>query len=409
MRKLLKFIPFLVLYILIIAIFGKEDLKGDEGRYIYYVTNLLQGFYSPTENPFLRNGPGYPLFLLPFYGIGFTVGMLKYMNAALMVGALYFFEATAKRLVSPKIAWLATVALGLYFPIYRWLVLLSPVALSIFQVVMVMYGVAKICESRKWDLRTIGWTGAMLGFLVLTKYIFGMAIMAASVLGAVAFVVWRKKKLFSLLSVMGIAFACCIPYLIYTYSLTGRTMYWGTNGGEQLYWMSSDMENEWGNWYGHTEVLERLEPKLSANHTAFYREVKTLSHMEMNDRFKEQAIANIKANPTNYIKNWLGNMSRLWFGFPNSHKQQSLKAYFYLIPNMFLVVFLLLSVIPLWKQWHRIPLYLWAWATFFAIYLGGTSIVTAIPRYLLIVMPFLILWLAYVADRLITLKIHPPE
>ena len=43
---------------------------GDEQRYIDYANNLWNGFYSPDfPNIFIWNGPGYPIFLMPFIKI----------------------------------------------------------------------------------------------------------------------------------------------------------------------------------------------------------------------------------------------------------------------------------------------------------------------------------------------------
>jgi hypothetical protein len=46
-----------------------------------------------------------------------------------------------------------------------------------------------------------------------------------------------------------IAFAITLPWLIYTYDLTGRIFYWTSVGGNNLYWLTSPHKNEYGNWY----------------------------------------------------------------------------------------------------------------------------------------------------------------
>jgi len=43
----LLFLPLLFLYIAIVLIFSKDVFQGDEGRYIGFAKNLIQGFYSP--------------------------------------------------------------------------------------------------------------------------------------------------------------------------------------------------------------------------------------------------------------------------------------------------------------------------------------------------------------------------
>src|SRR3982751_4510520 len=67
----LIFAPFLVFYLLICAFFHKDKLQGDEGRYLEFAHNLLHGYYSPpSPRQSLWSGPGYPILLMPFVGLG---------------------------------------------------------------------------------------------------------------------------------------------------------------------------------------------------------------------------------------------------------------------------------------------------------------------------------------------------
>ena len=58
------FSPFLLLYLIISIAFAQNALVGDEGRYLAFAHNLLNGFYSPPAPEInLWNGPGYPLLI----------------------------------------------------------------------------------------------------------------------------------------------------------------------------------------------------------------------------------------------------------------------------------------------------------------------------------------------------------
>jgi hypothetical protein len=82
----------------------------------------------------------------------------------------------------------------------------------------------------------------------------------------------------------------CVPYLLYTHSLTGRTFYWGTNGGMSLYWISTPYPSELGSWFSVTDVKEK--PEL-APHREFFAKLEQLSDVERDDALKKQAVYNI--------------------------------------------------------------------------------------------------------------------
>ena len=56
------------------------------------------------------------------------------------------------------------------------------------------------------------------------------------------------------------AFIVNVPYLGYTYHLTGKMFYWSSFGGNNLYWMSSPYPEEYGNYYRFpfTESHDRI-------------------------------------------------------------------------------------------------------------------------------------------------------
>src|SRR5690348_11128528 len=66
-KPFLAFLPFLLLYAALILFLNNDALFGDEGRYLQFAHNLLHGFYSPPPPDInLWNGPGFPVYLMPF-------------------------------------------------------------------------------------------------------------------------------------------------------------------------------------------------------------------------------------------------------------------------------------------------------------------------------------------------------
>src|SRR5262249_4630119 len=130
--------------------------------------------------------------------------------------------------------------------------------------------------------------GFLLGYLALTKVFFGYAILTGLIIAGLVYLLKRSKVLRKAIVVCGIALAICLPYLLYTYSLTGKIFYWGNSGGLQLYSMSTPYQGEYGDWL----FIEHVKPnKVSAeHHLAFLQELDKLHSVERDDALKGAAI-----------------------------------------------------------------------------------------------------------------------
>ena len=138
-----------------------------------------------------------------------------------------------------------------------------------------------------------------------------------------------------------------------------------------MYWMSSPYENELGSAF-HSNSVQK-EPYL-APHKDFFDKISDLSEAEKDIEFKKQAVINITQYPGRYILNWTANIGRLLFSYPFSYTQQKLTTYFFLLPNMFLVVLFILSTYPAFKRWDSIPLEIFTLLLFGLISFGGVLI-----------------------------------
>jgi hypothetical protein len=200
-----------------------------------------------------------------------------------------------------------------------------------------------------------------------------------------------------------LALVSCVPYLWYTHSLTGRNFYWGTSGGLSLYWMSSPQPTELGSWFSAEDVKEKpeLEP-----HREFFAQLDQVSDIERDDALKRQAVSNITHHPRKYVTNWAANVGRLLFSYPFSFGSDRLTTYFYMIPNMFVVVLFLLSLIPAALAPKAIPFELWAMLLFSIIAFGGTSLLSAYDRQFLPLLPILCAWMGFVYVRVLRIDLR---
>ena len=101
-------------------------------------------------------------------------------------------------------------------------------------------------------------SGFTLGYLALIKPIFGYVLMFMIVGKGLIWITNRKSINYKKsISILLIAFVTTIPYLAYTYHLTGKIFYWSSLGGNNLYWMSSPYKEELGSWMRLSRQLSR--------------------------------------------------------------------------------------------------------------------------------------------------------
>lgn len=397
----IKLSPFLCLYVFLAGLLSTTGFKGDEGRYIYFANNILNGFYSPPYPDInLWNGPGYPLIVSLFLLLKLPLISLKILNATLLYFSLVLFYKTAVFYLSPKRAFLFSILLGLYFPVYEMLPLILTECLAWFLISLLCYLIVKIFkEPVSWTLILI--TSFTFAYLAMVKIIFGQVIVTAILLSLVLipFKIIRPIAKKTLL-IFSLSLLFCIPYLSYTYWLTNKPMYWGNAGSLSLYTMSSPYKSELGDWNNSKELIE------NNNHRVFFDSISKLRPIEKSEALKKEAVKNIKNHPVKYFQNWLANLGRLFFSYPYSNTNQTLKTYFTLIPNMFLLVFICFALLAHLLAYKKIPAELWVLLLFVLIYLAGNSLVSAGRRMFYITLPFWLVYLSYMYAYIIKVKVN---
>ncbi len=282
-----------ILYAGIILIFSNPEIYGDEFRYIYYAENLSEGFYTEADDPNLRNGTGYPLLITPFFLLGLPLLAAKLLNAVMLTGVHFFVYETLSRYTKRSWAWVGSLSIGVLFLFTSWIIRLVPATFTLFLMAGFVYFFTRLWRKEGNARINMAVGGLLFGWLALTQFVFSY-ILILGILTGVAIWFFTRKAVWGQTAILyAIAYALCIPYLIYTYSLTGKKFYWGTNGGEQMYWMTSPVSEELGNWIAMNDVVDELHPDAGTHvdpiHHPVIEEARKLNHIDRNAFFKEKS------------------------------------------------------------------------------------------------------------------------
>jgi hypothetical protein len=401
--ELKKFYPLLILYILLIFLFYSTTVQDDREKYVSYANRIVQRDYFSQDDVEIWWGPGYPLVLAPFVYMNLPLYAAKVLNAFFQFGAMIYFYKTLKLFLEKKHAVILTFSLGLYPPLLREIHLIYTESLVFFLIGGSMYHYCRMSrEPRKFKIHML-LSSLYFGYLALTKIFFGYVLLAGMILYLFLFTVRREDRFKKTTLVYALALIWCIPYLLLTFSHTGKVFYWGTSGGMSLYWMSTPYDREYGDWFSSISVKNR--PELS-QHREFFEEIATLSNVERDEAFRLQALENILSNPIKFIANWFANIGRLFFSYPFSYTNQKLSTYFYIFPNIFIFVLLAFSIYPAIKRRRAIPYELYSLAIFALISLGGTSLLSAYNRQFRPIVPIILLWLSFIYIRVLRIEMR---
>ncbi|KAA3620721.1 MAG: hypothetical protein DWQ02_28920 [Bacteroidetes bacterium] len=395
-KALLKLLPLLLLYVIYVLLFAKEELHADEARYHMFAENLVNGFYTTSDNPNLMNGPGYPLFLAAFFSLGLPFIVPKLANAFMAFFSVFLLNRSLAHYVPEKTALVSAYVLGLYYPMFKWMKLMFSDILSLFLLCLFMYLVLKLLRSKEISLKKMIFPALLLAYLIWIKVFFALVVLTGIITAIIYWFIVRKKVVLKWGLLLLLSYLLATPWLVYTYQMTGRVLYWSSNGGEQLYWMSSHLDKEYGNWIESTSVLNRDFPEMDERHLMLYDSAYTMPWVERNDHFFHLAKENIKNDPAGYAYNVISNAIRMIADGPNSYYNQSLRPYFFLFFDLILLVPLLLTIFPAWKNRKDLPFEVIGVCFLILIYWGGSIFIASIQRYFIIIVPFILLWITFI-------------
>jgi hypothetical protein len=405
----LKLLPLLGFYVLFGIFNNKSDLRGDEFRYLIFVQNILHGFFASSESLMFWNGPGYPLYLTPFIAFKLPLIIPRLGNAGFLFFTIVYFYFSLLQFGVINRALLYAYLLGFLLLFHGPLIdLLMSECLSVFLVMGATYHYFRYIGNQMRSRLHLLLAGTYLAYLVWTKVFFAYAVETSLLIALGFFGVerWRRSSrnapsagaiLICLLALVG-----CLPYLVYTWSATGRMHFWGNSGGVQLYCMSVPEKKLVGDWLNFDTV--RGSPEFFGKEATFFVELSGLDFYQRDEAFQKAALVNIHLHPEKYFWNWRANINRLVFGFPVSPYPGADKelttgnrTFVYALPFLLL----LFALIPGWLGRKAVPSEVHVALFFALISLGGLSLLSGIPRQAFPLLPILGFWTILVFEKVI--------
>ena len=385
-----------------------------------FAQNLLHGFYSPPEID-LRNGPDCALVLMPFVALNLPLASITILNAVFHYLSIILLFKALQQIVSFRTALIISLFWACYYVAYQYMSAISYEPISIFLVSLSIFCLTKAfvppdsSKARKY----IYLSGFVLGYLALTKVIFGY-VLFAMLIGCL--LLWLIKKSVNYkkgITIILIACATTVPYLIYTYHVTGKLFYWGT-GEENLYWMTTPYNDEYGDWkadltrnplaLGNYNTPDAGD-SLVAHHQKDFNEINKYTGLQRDEAYKKIAINNIRTHPLKYSTNIFTISEEYSFIIPFSYAVQRPKILFVLPINGVVLTLSLLCFIPTIRNWRRIiyPIRLMLCLTL--LYLGACSLISSETRVFALIVPVLFFWVAYIFHKSvrINLKFYSDE
>ena len=362
------FLPFLLLFIAYVLIFPTNGHEGDEARYLMFANNLVHGFYSPPPPDInLTNGPGHPIILMPFIALGLPLVTITIMNAVFYYLSIIFLFKALKKIVSFRITLIFSFFWACYYVAYQNMPFTHTETFTYLLISLLIFFLVesfKNEDSRKKRNYSL-LSGFILGYIVLTKVAFGYVLLFMLGGSVLLWLIDRKSLNYRKgLVIMLVSLATIMPYMIYTYHLTGRIFYWSTTSGNVLYWASTPYSDEYGDF---KLTLDRVPvdmgnfnipgagDSLKAHHQKDYEEIYKYKGLEQDDAFKRIALRNIKSHPLKYLENCIYNVGRLIFHYPFSEAVQRPKVLLVFPINGIVFTLMLFCLIPTFKNWRRIP------------------------------------------------------
>ena len=411
-------LPILIVFLINIFLLAENFPVSDGIRYWDTASDILDGFQKKSilESYLLLNGPFYPLILAFLKGIGFSVKASIYLNAFFLYVGFTFFYKTLYQYISFKKSLLATYILVFIDPfLFYWTAKLYSEPLTILLVCVLIFYLNSFFKSNSKKYLLL--SAFIFCLMALTRVIFAYVALSIVILGLAGWFIFKSSLFNKLLKFSSLSLFFCIPYLIFTYSVTKKVFYFSGNGGLLLYWTSSPYPSDMGEWHtlpiNHDHFAARYSKfsgldslylrkvndviinQINSNHKDFAESLKDKDILEYDQALKDKAILNIISYPISFIKNWILNTGRLLVGIPHAiYNKPPFSPHFNLINTIkssFLLFLLIVSLfLSLRNNWIERQL-LTSTILILIIYLGGQSLLAVqSQRFLLPVYPLII-------------------
>jgi 4-amino-4-deoxy-L-arabinose transferase-like glycosyltransferase len=396
-------------------------MVGDEVRYLGFAMNILHGFYSPpAPDIYLTNGPGYPILIVPFLALNLPLVCITIMNALFYYFSLILVYKALQQFVSIRISLMISLFWAFNINAYQALQYIIAETFTLFLISLIVYNIVKAfnTDNSSGKKKYTFLSGFLIGYLVLTKVIFGYVLLFM-LAGSVLLWIFNRRSINhgKGVIILIIALATNVPYLVYTHHLTGKMFYWSSVGGNNLYWMSSPFKSEYGDWFhfekyatdslsAANQLPPAKEPFIS-NHQKDYIEIDNYKGIARDDVFKKMAVNNIKSYPLKFVQNCFCNVGRMFFNFPWSYEAQSPRNLLRLPWNGLLIVLMLFCLYPTSINWRKFDYSLQFLLFFALLYFGGSILGSADIRMVTAIAPILLIWIAFVLNKTMKINMGP--
>jgi hypothetical protein len=417
-------LPILLIFLVDVYALGKNVPLSDGIRYWQTASDILNGFRDTPvlEGYLLLNGPLYPLLLAFFKGLGFSVKACIFLNAGfLYIGFTYFLKTALQFLTQKKAIWVTYILVFVDPFLFYWGAKLYSEPLAILWMCLLLYSVSEYLNSP--TKKNLLKAALLFCLLALTRVIFAYVIVALIPIGFLGYLLLKKEIYKKLVKLSSLSLLFCVPYLIFTYSITNKIFYWSGNGGLLLYWTSSPYKSDMGEWHtlqiNHDHFAARYNAfsgldslylrkvndiiinEINNNHRPFVeRLASTKGLVESDEALKTKAIENIKSHPASFLQNWFLNTGRLLVGIPHAlYHKPPFSPFFTLVNTVkssFVLCFLLMALVLFFRKPKAAsPLLIWMLLVL-AIYLGGQSLLAVqSQRFLLPIYPLMLMFIAH--------------
>jgi hypothetical protein len=417
----LRLLPLFGIFAVAAIAGAKGDLEGDGWRYLAYARNLLRGGYASPETLMFWNGPGYPLTLAPWVALHAPMALARLANALWLYLAAVHCQGALRALgLERRTLLYAYLIAGLLFLHGALLGSLMSESLSAFLVGGAAWHYAR-SGSVPRERTHLALAGLYLGYLALTKVFFGYALEAALILAAAAWLAYRRgagayaraaasaARRGAVACALGLAL--CVPWLAYTWSQTGKAHFWGNSGGLQAWYLSWPEKEYYGDWLNWQAILEH--PDFFRPHLGDVNAMLKYDPVGQDSLLKAWARRNCREHPGKCFTNWRANVNRMVFGYPitpyaggGAELATGNRSFVYALPFFLLAA----AAIPGWVGRRRLRPEAHACLMFALLSLGGTSLLSAIPRQVFPMLPLLLIWCAAAGERTFRLAIgNGPE
>jgi hypothetical protein len=412
----LLFLPFLLIFIILVIISPPNGTTGDENRYLMFAQHLLHGFYSwPAPNIDLGYGPGYPILILPFLALKLPFVFIGLMNAVLYYFSIILLFKTLRKFISFPLSVACCLFWACFYNSYENINLILPEIFTAFLISLLLYNIfpAFNTKDKKVSNKYIYFSGITIGFIALTKIIFGYVLLATLFTCVAIWILNSKNQNYKRAVVICvIALITTVPYLFYTYHITNRILYWGTTGGENFYWMSSPIKDEYGSWIQYPmgsqskpNLLPGSEEIIVLRHKKDFDQILKLQGVERDSVYTKIAIENIKAHPIKFLKNCFSNVGRILFNYPYSYTLQKNTTLLRIALNGIVIVCILFCLVPTLINWRNLLFPIRFLLFFILLYFCASILASAETRMFTIMVPILLFWIAFIFQKSIKVNL----